>query len=201
MRRLILLLAGLCGCVAYAAQPPALDAVLAELGRHHAVRAGFSQTRSNPALTTPQVSRGRLLFVVGRGMLWQTQEPYAETLAITRNHSARLDVDGRLHRMSAPRGVGQVSQMLQSLLAGKAEDVQRQFEVETDGTLDAWTLRFTPKQASVARVLAGIEMHGDTYLEGIDIAMRDGSRTEIRFTGTRDAGELSALEKNALGAP
>ncbi|TAM19590.1 MAG: outer membrane lipoprotein carrier protein LolA, partial [Rhodanobacter sp.] len=50
-----------------------LQHVLAELGQHQAVRAGFVQTRANPALTQPQVSRGQLLFVLNHGMLWQTQ--------------------------------------------------------------------------------------------------------------------------------
>ena len=178
-----------------------LQSVLAELGRHAAVRADFTQTRSNPALAKPQVSEGRLLFVLGHGMLWQTVSPYQETIALTGSRSARIDVNGHAQAMRGDRGVSQVSQMLQGMLGGKVDEALRQFSVAASGTPAQWTLRFVPKQERVARVLGSIELQGDDYLQGITIAMQDGARTEIRFAHARDAGPLAALEKRALGLP
>ena len=183
------------------ADPNLLKNVLASLGNHQSVRASFVQTRSNPALAQPQVSHGTLLFVLGRGMLWQTAQPYQETLALTGSHAARLDAQGKLQPIRDARGVSQVSQMLQSLLAGKPDDVLRQFNVQASGAVEKWTLHFTPKQSRVARILGGIELDGDAFLEGIRIDMHDGSATDIRFSETRDAGTLTAPEKNALGLP
>ena len=203
MRRLMVLLL-LC-CLAPFARAQADDTllqnVLAELGRHAAVRADFTQTRSNPALDKPQVSQGRLLFVLGHGMLWQTVSPYQETLALTGNRTARIDADGNTHPMRGERGVSQVSQMLQGMLGGKLDEALRQFTVYASGTPARWTLRFVPKQERVARVLGSISLEGDDYLQGITIAMQDGARTEIRFAHTRDAGAPTALEKRALGLP
>lgn len=203
MRRLTILLL-LC-CLAPLARAQAGDAllqnVLAKLGRHVAVRADFTQTRSNPALDKPQLSQGRLLFVLGHGMLWQTVSPYQETIALTGSRSARIDADGTAHPMRGERGVSQVSQMLQGMLGGKVDEALRQFSVEASGTPAQWTLRFVPKQARVARVLGNITLRGDDYLQGITIAMQDGARTEIRFAHARDAGPLDALERRALGSP
>jgi outer membrane lipoprotein-sorting protein len=203
MRRLMLLLL-LC-CLAPFADAQTGDAllqnVLAELGRHAAVRADFTQTRSNPALAKPQASSGRLLFVLGHGMLWQTESPYQETLALSGSRTARIDADGTAHPMRSDRGVSQVSQMLQGMLGGRMDEALRQFSVEASGTPAHWTLRFVPKQARMARVLGGIELQGDDYLQGITIAMQDGTRTEIRFAHTRDAGTLAAPERRALGLP
>jgi len=203
MRRLMTLLL-LC-CLAPFAHTQTNDAllqhVLAELGRHAAVRADFTQTRSNPALDKPQVSQGRLLFVLGRGMLWQTVSPYRETLALTGGRTARIDADGYAHPMRSERGISQVSQMLQGMLGGKVDEALRQFSVTASGTPARWTLRFVPKQDRVARVLGNISLEGDDYLQGITIAMQDGARTEIRFVHTREAGPLAALEKRALGLP
>jgi hypothetical protein len=214
MRRLIapLFLSCLLLCVAsVAAQTTApqatapddalLQHVLAELGQHQAVRADFVQTRANPALTQPQVSRGQLLFVLNHGMLWQTQSPYAETLALTGRHALRIDAQGHTHPMRDARGMDRISQMLQSMLAGKLDEVLRQFNVVASGTTANWTLRFTPKQERMARVLGSITLSGDAFLEGIRIAMHDGGSTDIRFAHTRDAGPLSALEQRALGLP
>ena len=203
MRRLIVLLL-LCLVTPLAAaqgNDTLLQNVLAELGKHQAVRAEFSQVRENPALAKPQQSRGRLLFVLGHGMLWQTLTPYPETLALTSSHTARIDTDGRLQRVRSERGVSQVSQMLQGMLGGHLDEALRQFKVEASGTRARWTLRFVPKQERMARVLGSITLDGDGYLQGISIVMQDGARTTIRFSNTRDAAALDALEKHALGAP
>jgi hypothetical protein len=178
-----------------------LDKIMVSLSQHAAVRADFVQTRSNPALAKPQESTGKLLFVLGHGMLWRTLQPFAESLALTGSHTARLDAQGRFERVRDARGVSQVSQMLQSLLAGQPDQVLRAFAVKASGTVEQWTLVFTPKQARIARVLGDITLTGDAFLEGIRIDMHDGSSTDIRFSATRDAGPLDALEKHALDLP
>ena len=197
----LLLTAGVPAAHATAPGQPLLQQVLAELGRHDAVRADFVQTRSNPALARPQVSHGQLLFVLGHGMLWQTQSPYAATLAFTGRQAARIDEQGRAFPMHDDRGVSQISQMLQAMLAGHADEVRRQFHIAASGTTAKWTLRLVPRQERVARVLGSIELSGDAFLEHIRIAMRDGGGTDIRFSQTRDAGALSGLEKRVLGLP
>jgi outer membrane lipoprotein-sorting protein len=211
MRRLIfaVLLGLFCGA-SLAADPAVsvsqpdqalLDNIMASLSQHAAVRADFVQTRSNPALAKPQESTGKLLFVLGHGMLWRTLQPFTESLALTGNHTSRLDTQGRFERVRDARGVSQVSQMLQSLLAGQPDQVLRAFAVKASGTVEQWTLVFTPKQARIARVLGDITLTGDAFLEGIRIDMHDGSSTDIRFSATRDAGPLDALEKRALDLP
>ena len=203
MRRLICLLLYCFAAVVHAdaANPELLKNILGELSQHASVRAEFVQTRSNPALAQPQTSQGQLLFALGHGMLWQTQTPYQETLALSGDRSARIDAQGHLQPMRGERGVSQISQMLQSMLAGKPDDVLRQFNVEARGTPMQWTLHFTPQQERMARVLSRIELSGDAFLQGIRIQMQDGSSTDIRFNHTRDAGQFSELEKHALSLP
>ncbi|HEX7816157.1 outer membrane lipoprotein carrier protein LolA [Dyella sp.] len=205
MRRLIALLTLLiaaCALHAQAQDPALLKQVLDQLASHPQVRANFQQTRENPALAAPQVSQGKLLFVIGHGMLWQTTAPYQDTLALTGSRTARVDDKGQLQTVrNGDRGVAQVSQMLQGMLAGKPDEALRQFNVDAQGTSTQWTLRFTPKQARMARVLTAITLNGGQFLEGIDIALHSGEQTHIRFSDTRKAGALSALEQHALGNP
>ncbi|GLQ49821.1 outer membrane lipoprotein carrier protein LolA [Dyella flava] len=202
MRGWIALLLMLFACFNVQAQSPVLlHTVLNQLSQHTAVRAAFTQQRQNPALATPQNSSGQLLFVTGHGMLWQVQQPYQETLALTGNQTVRIDASGHVQPVRNERGVSQISQMLQSMLAGQLDAVMRQFNVSADGTAAQWTLHFTPKQARVAQVLRSIQLDGDAYLQGIRIDMQDGTLTDIRMTNTREAGPLSELEKHALGLP
>lgn len=202
MRRLTALFALLC-CASFATlaqTPPLVDDVLAHLGKHQQVRAEFTQSRTNPDLAEPQVSKGDLLFVVGNGMVWHTREPFDDTLVLTSGDARRLNAQGKLERVrDGNRGVSQVSGMLQGMLAGKADEASRQFTITAEGTVDAWTLHFVPKQARVARVLAGITLKGDAFLQSIDVNLASGETTAIRFANTRDAGTLTAQESQVLG--
>jgi outer membrane lipoprotein-sorting protein len=123
---LLLLCAGL---NAHAQTTDLLHTVLAQLSQHTAVRASFTQERKNPALTQPQNSNGQLLFVAGHGMLWQVQQPYQQTLALTGNKTMSIDATGHAQPVRNERGVSQISQMLQSMLAGQLDAVMRQFDV------------------------------------------------------------------------
>lgn len=202
MRRLITALLCLAVCGLHAQERDLLGQVLVELSAHPRVRADFTQVRENPALAQPQTSKGQLVFVTGYGMLWQINQPFRETLALTGSRTARIDEHGQVQVMrSGDRGVAQVSQMLQSMLAGQPDEALRQFDVEAQGTPQQWTLRFTPRQERMARVLRAIELSGDQFLQGIEVSMQDGERTQIHFSETRDAGSMSPLEARALGMP
>jgi outer membrane lipoprotein-sorting protein len=204
MRRLIPLFALLCAFAAHAqsATPSLVDDVLGHLARHPQVRADFTQSRENPALAEPQVSKGDLLFVIGHGMVWHTRDPFEDTLVLTSGNTARLNAQGKLERVrDGNRGVSQVSGMLQSLLAGKSDEAMRQFTITADGTTDHWTLHFVPRQARVAKVLAGITLTGDAFLQSIEVALASGERTLITFANTKDASSLTPVEAKVLGVP
>ncbi|MBB3227259.1 outer membrane lipoprotein-sorting protein [Luteibacter sp. Sphag1AF] len=199
---LCLLPVGLAHADATAPRPALLDQVLQQLARHGKVRANFTQTRENPALAQPQASHGDLLFVVGHGMIWHMREPLEDTLVMTPSGASRIDANGDIAPVrDGNRGVTQVSQMLQSMLAGNADEPLRQFDVTVEGSLAHWSMRFTPRQSRMAKVLAAIQLSGNEYLQAIDVELRSGEATRIRFENTRDAGELTGVEQRALGGP
>jgi outer membrane lipoprotein-sorting protein len=202
MRRLITFFALLCAFAAHAQSPALTDDVLGHLAKHPQVRAEFTQSRENPALAEPQLSHGDLLFVIGHGMVWHTRDPFEDTLVFTSGDTSRLNAQGKLERVrDGNRGVSQVSGMLQSLLAGKSDDAARQFTISADGTPEHWTLHFVPRQARVAKVLAGITLKGDAFLQSIEVNLASGERTLITFANTRDAGSLTPVESKVLGIP
>ncbi|WP_036111596.1 MULTISPECIES: LolA family protein [Luteibacter] len=202
MHRLLTLIALLFVTSVHAQAPSLANEILGSLAKHPQVRAEFSQSRENPALAEPQISKGDLLFVIGHGMVWHTRDPFEDTLVLTSGDTRRLNAQGKLERVrDGNRGVSQVSGMLQSLLAGKSEEAARQFTITADGSIDRWTLTFVPRQARVARVLAGITLKGDAFLESIEVNLASGERTLITFTNTRDADSLTPVEAKVLGVP
>jgi len=202
MRRLIALAALFCAFAARAQAPTLVDDILGHLAKHAQVRAEFTQTRENPALAEPQTSKGDLLFAIGHGMVWHTRDPFDDSLVLTAGDTSRIDAQGRLVRVrDGNRGVSQVSGMLQALLAGKSGEATRQFTIAAEGTVQRWTPHFVPRQARMARVLAGITLKGDDFLQSIEVDLAGGERTVIVFANTRDAGPLTLLEAKVLGVP
>lgn len=202
MRRLITFFALLCAFAAHAQTTTLTDDVLGHLAKHPQVRAEFTQSRENPALAEPQLSHGDLLFVIGHGMVWHTRDPFEDTLVFTSGDTSRLNAQGKLERVrDGNRGVSQVSGMLQSLLAGKSDEAMRQFTITAEGTAATWALHFVPRQARVAKVLAGITLKGDDYLQSIEVNLANGERTLITFARTRDADSLTPVESKVLGLP
>jgi hypothetical protein len=53
----------------------------------------------------------------------------------------------------------------------------------------------------VAKVLAGITLKGDDFLQSIEVNLASGERTLITFANTRDAGSLTLVEAKVLGIP
>lgn len=202
MRRLIAFFALLCVFAAHAQTPTLTDDILGHLAKHPQVRADFTQSRENPALAEPQLSRGDLLFVIGHGMVWHTRDPFEDTLVFTSGDTSRLNAQGKLERVrDGNRGVSQVSGMLQSLLAGKSDEAMRQFTISAEGTPAHWTLHFVPRQARVAKVLAGITLKGDDFLQSIEVNLASGERTLITFANTHDADSLTLVEAKVLSIP
>jgi outer membrane lipoprotein-sorting protein len=202
MRRLIAFFALLCVFAAHAQTPTLTDDILGHLAKHPQVRADFTQSRENPALAEPQLSHGDLLFVIGHGMVWHTRDPFEDTLVFTSGDTSRLNAQGKLERVrDGNRGVSQVSGMLQSLLAGKSDEAMRQFTISAEGTPAHWTLHFVPRQARVAKVLAGITLKGDDFLQSIEVNLASGERTLITFANTHDAGSLTLVEAKVLSIP
>ena len=121
---------------------------------------------------------------------------------LTSGNASRLTAEGKLERVrDGNRGVSQVSGMLQSLLAGKSDEAMRQFTITADGTKDRWTLHFVPRQARMAKVLAGITLKGDAFLQSIEVDLASGERTVITFANSRDAESLTPVEARVLGVP
>jgi hypothetical protein len=202
MRRLITFFALLCAFATHAQTTTLTDDVLGHLAKHPQVRADFTQSRENPALAEPQLSHGDLLFVIGHGMVWHTRDPFEDTLVFTSGDTSRLNAQGKLERVrDGNRGVSQVSGMLQSLLAGKSDEAKRQFTITAEGSPATWALHFVPRQARVAKVLAGITLKGDDYLQSIEVDLANGERTLITFARTRDADSLTPVETKVLGLP
>jgi hypothetical protein len=204
MRCVALLLAASLACGARAAEPASDSALVSGIARHLAekggVRAQFRQTRTLSAMKQPLVSTGSILFVRERGVIWQIDTPYKATYAITDTGMREIGASGQ-HGGNDPRGAAQVSRMMRAMLGGDLSGLYSQFDVKAHGTPSDWRIELTPSQPQLAQSVKRLDMNGGDFLQGLRIALANGDTTQIDFTGSAPAGELSAAERAEFGAP
>ncbi|MDR5754208.1 MULTISPECIES: outer membrane lipoprotein carrier protein LolA [unclassified Caballeronia] len=192
---------------AWAAESAQDATLVSGVARHLAdaggVRAQFKQTRTLAAMKEPLVSTGSIVFVRERGVIWRVETPYKATYAITDAGMREIGVNGkpRASRANDARGAAQVSRMMRAMLGGDLSGLYSQFDVKAHGTPSNWRIELTPNQPQLAQSVRRLDMNGGDFLQGLRIVLANGDATQIDFTGSAPAGELSPAERAQFGAP
>lgn len=174
-----------------------LDEVRDRIAQDRAVAADFVMTKKSPAVDVDLVSRGRLLLVRGRGLLWTTAEPFEEVLGFSLRKRGATDESGKwtvLENRHADAAARQVEQ----LLSGDAGGLESRFFVTLEGDLDGWRAVLTPKSGNAAQWIAEILIRGGRHISRMQLVMKDGTLTEIVFSNPRANPEIDALDDGRL---
>jgi len=191
-------LALLCASVAAAAADVAgLQAgVQQRLDAAPVIQGDFEQTRTLKGFSHPLVSRGDFLLARRQGVVWQTRQPFASTLVVTRERLVAQRADGSVAtQMDAARepALRIVNELMFSLLGGDLASLGRRFAV--DGELlgaQGWRLSLTPTDAVLAGQFTSIALEGGAHVDQVRIAERNGEVTQIRFARVRGSAALDA---------
>lgn len=179
------------------------DGVRARLAQPDVLRGGFVQEKQLEGFRNPLRSRGGFLLVRGRGVAWDTVEPFAASTVLTRARLLTTLPDGSsrvvLDADSSP-GMATVNALLMALVAGDLDALAPQFTLE-ETLLDdgAWTLVLRPREDTLKRVFERIELRGDRHVREVHILEAAGDRTRIVFedlaeTPAATSAELARLE-------
>lgn len=192
--RRVLLLA--LACAAVAAQAADLQAeVLKRLDASPVLQGEFEQSKSLKGFKNPLVSKGEFLLARSQGIVWETKQPFASTLVITRERLLARRADGSVAtQMEASRepALRLVNELMFALLAGDLAALSQRFKVEGElQGAQGWKLQLTPTDALLAGQFTGITLEGDRHVKAVRLAERNGDTTQIRFGAVRSAPALS----------
>ncbi len=165
-----------------AAEP--LDSIAARMARPAVIRGGFEQTKDVSGFAKPLRSQGRFLVAQDKGVLWDTQRPFASQLKLTRNDIVATqngNVSFQLNAGKEPT-VRVITELMFSLLNGNLDTLANHFRVEGKLSGRTWTLQLTPKQTALMRVMQHVELSGDQFVRSIRIDESNGDRTRITFS-------------------
>lgn len=204
MRAVTLALAGAL-CMFASAQLSAADDTLEAIGEqlagHNQVCSDFTQSKLLKALTRPLVSKGRLAFVAGNGVLWQVLKPIPARIVIKEDALIRWDENGKAHRSDFGQSAmfGALARVFNAVFSGDFDELQLAFEIETQRLSTGWQLRLTPRDESLRRIVQLVKADGNRFIEGLTIIESRGDSTEIAFENlTAENCRLSAAETRYL---
>nr|WP_295787229.1 outer membrane lipoprotein carrier protein LolA [Rhodoferax sp.] len=182
-------------CATYAADLAA--DVRSHLAQPNVLRGEFEQAKQVRGFKKQLLSKGDFLVARERGVVWRTREPFAGVLKLTPNEIVATqgrDVAFRLSASTEPT-VSVINRLMFSLLNGDVAALGEQFTLSGTVDVKSWSLVLVPKQAAFAKILARVELGGDSYVRRIVMDEANGDKTTISFHGQRpDPAKLTAEE-------
>ncbi|WP_087687857.1 outer membrane lipoprotein carrier protein LolA [Pandoraea sp. PE-S2R-1] len=177
-----------------------LKRILAQIGAYPVVHADFLQTRTSALLSAPALTRGSLVFVRERGVVWQVRSPQAQGYVYGRQRSARLDADGNVLSLDTqPSGVTQqINEWANAFMHGDTSGLASQFSVAVTGTVNRWQIVLTPSQPQIAQVMRRLTLNGDTVVRGVTLETRRGESVRWQFEKVRTGEALDSNEQRLL---
>lgn len=203
MLRTILLVFGL---LVAAVHPGAADALqgVAPLPAGSVLRGHFTQERSLQGFQAPLRSEGSFVVAAGKGLIWKVEKPFVTTTVITPAGLVQ-DVRGaETLRLPAARipFIARFYDMLSGTMTGDLSGLQQQFDVQTSGSAQNWSLQLTPKASAAAgssdqqnMPIQRMDLTGGHYVQSVDIRRQSGDHDLLQFFGQKlDTQPLSQDE-------
>ncbi|WP_410498066.1 LolA family protein [Chitinibacter sp. S2-10] len=175
-----------------------LDDVKARVTLKDSQRGEFRQEKNIASLSKPLVSSGTFIYLKQRGLLWQLEKPYASDAIIT-GETLIQRVKGKtivkVDAKSQP-GYSAVSRVFMALVGSDWRVLEQDFTItgKVDGT--RWQLELTPKGGLFASFANTLTLTGNSTLQQLDIAEKNGDSTHYTFSNVSAVGKLSSDEEN-----
>lgn len=177
-----------------------IDKAFSSMTTHKIIRGNFKQTKTIQNLNKTFVSTGKFTIENGKGIFWNTQSPFASQIAITETKMIQQTVSGRTEiNTSENVTFSQISQTIQSVFAGNTSKLKANFDIFFKQEGNVWTIGLVPKEPTVKKVIANIELSGKTWLESIKLIDPSSSPLVYEFSNASPAEQLNEEESEFLG--
>ena len=179
------------------------DAVSAVASRvaHPALQRGqFEQLKQVAGFRKPLRSTGRFVLARGRGIIWNTETPFASRLIVTPERLLSESAGGTQTLDAAEEpALRSINAILFDLIGGDVAKLQARFDVLAtvqDG--GRWEMKLTPKPGLIAQAFDAIELHGAVHVDRVVLFESNGDRSEITFSKLAETPALNAEEAARL---
>ena len=171
-----------------------LNQLSAQLAKPAVVRGPLIQEKHLRALPQPLTSRGQFLLSRDLGLLWQLQSPLKQDYRIDGQGIAKRTPSG-WQQQPGQDVAAQQSRLFLAVLKGDHSGLARDFELQLNGTAEAWQLRLTPRSLLLKQIFSRIQIDGGALVQRIELHETQGDRSVLRLPESQAGNALTEQEQ------
>ena len=166
-----------------------------QLARPQVIHGDFIQEKHLRALPKPLTSTGTFVLAKDHGLLWHLKTPLQQDYRITAQGIARRD--GTRWQMLPGKSAGaEQNRLFLAVLQGDSSGLQRDFDLQLQGTPDHWTLTLTPRSLLLKQVFNQINIEGGELVQRIELQEAQGDSTLLKMQNSVSNQPLNEAEQH-----
>ncbi|MFL9923323.1 outer membrane lipoprotein carrier protein LolA [Herbaspirillum lusitanum] len=183
---------------AHAAAP--VEQIQAALAKPAVMCGRFDQSKQLTGIKKPLLSNGRFCVLRDKGVLWQTLQPFPNTLRITRDAIVQMQNGRVAMKLDAQQEpvVKMINSVMFSLLSGDLSQLDKLFELDGEIKNGNWHVALKARQPALAKAIGDITLDGAAYVSKVTMKEAGGDRTEILFSAIKTGDGALSAEEGAL---
>ena len=176
-----------------------LTHVLTQMNRYGSVTGDFKQTKSIKKLNRDFVSTGTFRISKTSGIVWKTQKPFPSEMTVSNDGITERNASGQVRTISTKDNpvFAQISTTIQALFSGNLSELETRFNIfyltladgGEYGDKSCHKIGLVPREASVRKMIANIEMDVSDHLDKVVITDGEGSPVIYEFTNQQTPAE------------
>lgn len=179
----------------YVLADPLLEQIKGSINSPPIVRGTFVQNRTLTGVSKKLISEGFFIVDKTRGVLWITEKPIYQSLAVTEAGITIRSKSNTLMNLNARNdpSIKYVNELMLAILSGDMGSLEKIFNYSGDISQKGWALELLPKNNSSA-VFKRVSISGNASINQITFMSKDGDLTDIIFTNVKSVASLTKDE-------
>jgi hypothetical protein len=169
--------------------------------RGEILRGAFTQERHLQGFNAPIRSSGRFVLILGRGLIWQVEQPFAVVTVITPDTLVQYTGTTETLRLPTHRvpALGRLYDMLGSAMAGDWGQLESAFTVTRKADGDAQEIMLTPRgSVDASSPVKAISARAGRFVERVVIERPSGDSDRIAFSGQALSADQPSADETTL---
>ena len=148
----------------------------------------------------PLVSRGRIVFIRDRGVLWRIEQPYQAAYVLGSDSVTEVTGDGRkkTRPLREVPVLAQIGTVFRAIFQGDTQALEGYFDIAPNSQAGRWHIELSPKP-QLARFLKSIDARGGEFLEHLEIIETSGDRSQIDFEHSKINAQIDPADQALFG--
>lgn len=152
----------------------------------------FSQTKKVSFISEPLVSKGKLIFVLKQGLIWEISTPFQSKTLV--NQQGVFDLDSLPAQKKNDPQMQALADIISLIFTGNFANIEESFTFKStpNSRQEAWQFTLEPKKLLIKKVLNRMVFKGSQdQLSQVEIFDNEDNTTQINFNKIEKNPNLS----------